>query len=71
MTNILTFSNTTFNIECIVVDGLPWFKGKQDAANTKNAIINHVREQDKKRMEEIGGPPNGPLDYNAKKHNVH
>ena len=71
MTDILTFSNTSFNIECIVVDGLPWFKGKQVAtilgyANTKNAIINNVREQDKKRMEEIGGPPNGPLDYNAK-----
>ena len=31
MTDILTFSNTTFNIKCLVVDGVPWFKGKQVA----------------------------------------
>ena len=71
MSGIMSFSNAAFSIDYILVDGVPWFKGKEVAtllgyANTKNAIINNVRDQDKRKMEEIGGPPNGPLDYNAK-----
>ena len=61
MSKIVNFSNADFSIECIMVDDMPWFKGKEVAtilgyANTKNAIINNVREQDKRKMEEIGGP---------------
>ena len=54
MSKIVTFSNAAFNIECIVVDDMPWFKGREVAtilnyANTKQAIINNVSNDDKKK----------------------
>ena len=67
----MSFSNAAFSIDYILVDGVPWFKGKEVAtllgyANTKNAIINNVRDQDKRKMEELQGSAKGPLDYNAR-----
>jgi prophage antirepressor-like protein len=71
MTDILTFSNTTFNIECLVVDGVPWFKGKQVATilgyvNTRKAILDHVDEDEKINLEELRRHESLPLDHNAK-----
>ena len=65
MSGIMSFSNAAFSIDYILVDGVPWFKGKEVAtllgyANTKNAIINNVRDQDKRKMEELRGPPKDP-----------
>ena len=66
MTDILTFSNAAFNIECIVVDGLPWFKGKQVAtilgyANTMQAIRTHVEEDDRRKLDELDQLSNSSL----------
>ena len=47
-------------IACVVVDGNPWFRGKDiatllDYADTKKAIAKHVSEDDRKKMEELMG----------------
>ena len=68
MNKIVNFSNAAFNIECIVVDDMPWFKGREVAtilnyANTKQAIINNVSNDDKKTLEELGGLFDRPLPY--------
>ena len=60
MNNIVNFSNAAFNLECIVVDDMPWFKGREVAtilnyANTKQAIINNVSNDDKKNIGGAGG----------------
>jgi len=71
MSKIVNFSNAAFNIECIVVDDMPWFKGREVAtilnyANTKQAIINNVSNDDKKTLEELGGLFDRPLPYYRK-----
>ena len=71
MTDIKTFTNAAFSIQYILVDDIPWFRGKEIATilgytNTKKAIIDHVDEEDKKKMDEVGGNKTLPLDYNAK-----
>ena len=58
MSDIKTFSNAAFSIECIMVDGVPWFKGKEVAtllgyANTMQAIRTHVEERDRKKLDEL------------------
>jgi len=68
MNKIVNFSNAAFNIECIVIDDMPWFKGREVAtilnyANTKQAIINNVSNDDKKTLEELGGLFDRPLPY--------
>ena len=65
MTQIETFQNSSFTVECICVKGEPWFRGKDVAtilgyANTKKAIIMHVHSDYKKKLEELGGPILGP-----------
>ena len=72
MTQIQTFQNSTYKIECVFVDDNPWFRGKDVAtvlgyANTTKAIINNVDEDDKKKMEELGNPSEGLPDANARK----
>ena len=71
MTQIQTFQNSSFQIGCVCVDGNPWFRGKDVATilgynNTKQAIIKNVDVDDKKKMEELGGLSERPLDANAK-----
>ena len=60
MTQIQTFQNSSFKIECVCVDGNPWFRGKDVATtlgynNTKQSIRVNVEDDDKKKMEELGG----------------
>jgi prophage antirepressor-like protein len=68
MSKIVNFSNAAFSVECIVVDDMPWFKGREVATilnyvNTKQAIINNVSNDDKKTLEELGGLFDRPLPY--------
>ena len=72
MTQIQTFQNASFKVQCVCVSGEPWFRGRDVAtvlgyANTTKAIINNVEEDDKKKMEELGNPCEGLLDANARK----
>ena len=68
MTQIETFQNSSFKVECICVKGEPWFKGKDVAmilgyANTAKAILNNVDDDDKKKLEEVSkGLSDSPLD---------
>jgi len=57
-----------FELQYVLVDSEPWFKGKVVAnalgyVNTKLAIIDHVEISDKKKMEELMGISQIPLDY--------
>ena len=68
MTKIQTFKFNNREMECHVIDGQPWFRGKDIAtileyANTVKAISNNVHEDDRKKLEEF----NLPLD-NTKRH---
>ena len=68
MNKIVNFSNASFNMECMLVDDTPWFKGREVAtilgyANTKQAIIHNVDDDDKKRLDELMGLSDIPLDY--------
>ena len=51
--NVQVFSNPVFgNIRTMMIDGAPWFVGKEVAdilgyANTQKAIRDHVDEEDK------------------------
>ena len=72
MTQIQTFENSSFKVQCVCVSGEPWFRGRDVAtvlgyANTTKAIINNVEEDDKKKMEELGNPCEGLPDANARK----
>jgi len=60
-------------IETLKIDNNIWFKGKSIAlvlgyANTKQAIIQHVEEEDKSNLESLnlGGLKNRPLSHNEK-----
>ncbi len=58
MTQLKTFQNSSFTVQCICVDGNPWFKGKDIATmlgykNTKQALIVNVDDDDKKTIEEV------------------
>ncbi len=72
MTQIQTFKNSGFEIECVCVSGDPWFKGKDVATvlgytNTKQALAVNVDDDDKKKLEEFSkGLPDRPLPGNAK-----
>ena len=59
MTQIQTFENSSFKVQCVCVSGEPWFKGKEVATilgykNTMQAIRVNVDDDDKKKMEELG-----------------
>ena len=60
MTTIQTFQNSSFKVQCFCVDGAPWFKGLDIATvlgytNSRKAIIDHVDEDDKRKLEELQG----------------
>ena len=70
MTEIVEFSFNNKAIACIVVNGDPWFKGKDiatllDYADTKKAIAKNVSEDDRKTMEDLMGDWGSPLDIVA------
>ena len=60
MTAIQTFQNSSFKVQCFCIGGEPWFKGLDIATvlgytNSRKAIIDHVDEDDKKKLEELQG----------------
>jgi hypothetical protein len=66
-----TFQNANFKVQCICVESLPWFRGKDVAtilgySDTSQAIRVNVDSDDKKKMRELGPVSNTPLDANAK-----
>ena len=72
MTQIQTFENSSFKVQCVCVSGEPWFKGKEVATilgykNTMQAIRVNVDDDDKKKMEELGKLSDSSLDANAKR----
>ena len=71
MTQIQTFQNSSFKVQCVCVSGEPWFRGKDVATilgytNTMQAIRVNVDDDDKKKMEELGKLSDSSLDANAK-----
>jgi len=72
MTQIQTFQNSSFKVQCVCVSGEPWFRGRDVATvlgytNSRKAIIDHVDEDDKKNLEELqGGNETLRLDSNEK-----
>ena len=65
MTQIQTFQNSSFNVQCVCVNGDPWFRGKDVAtmlgyADTKKAIANNVDPDYKKRLEALRGEREPP-----------
>ena len=60
MAQIQTFEHCSFKIECIRTDGNPWFQGLDVASvlgytNSRKAIIDHVDDDDKHKLEELMG----------------
>ena len=62
MTQIQTFQppNSNSKIQGICINGDPWFRGRDVAtvlgyANTVKAISNNVDDDDKKKLNELGG----------------
>lgn len=58
MTQIQTFQNSSFKVECVCVSGDPWFRGKDVATilgykNTMQAVIVNVDEDDRNKIEEL------------------
>ena len=54
MTDIKTFSTSDYNIECVMVNSDPWFRGRDVAASLgykdrDQAIRDHVDDDDKLR----------------------
>ena len=72
MSEIVEFKFNNNAIACVIVDGNPWFRGKDiatqlDYANTQKAIANNVSEDDRRKMGELMLVQETTLDYyNAK-----
>ena len=71
MSEIVEFKFNNNAIACVVVNGNPWFRGKDIAtllgyADTWQAIAKHVSEDDRNKMEDLRGVWETPLDHNAK-----
>ena len=66
MSELIQFNFNNRSISCIIVDGNPWFKAKEVATilgyvNTKKAIIDHVDDEDKTKMDALMGDRETPL----------
>jgi prophage antirepressor-like protein len=64
-------TGTDFQMQYVMVDGDPWFRGREVGellgyTNTKKAIIDHVRDKYKRKLEELRGNETLPLDYNTR-----
>ena len=58
MTQIETFSNSSFSVQCMCVDGNPWFRGNDVAkvlgySRPRDAIKDHVPDTNKKTLENL------------------
>ena len=82
MSDIVEFKFNNNAIACVVVNGNPWFRGKDIAttlgyANTKQAIIRNVDDDDKQTYEQllgtlqVRGLSDRPLDTNERKRDIH
>ena len=65
MTQIQTFQNSSFKVQCVCVSGEPWFRGKDVAtilgyADTKKAIANNIDADYKKNWKNYGGSVSPP-----------
>ncbi|MFM7987950.1 MAG: Bro-N domain-containing protein [Candidatus Fonsibacter sp.] len=66
MSEAVEFKFNNNAIACVVVNGNPWFRGKDiatllDYADTKKAIAKHVSEDDHSSLEELMGDRGPPL----------
>ena len=55
------------NVECVVADGMQWFRGKDVAialgyTNTTQAVQIHVEAEDKHELKQLGHLDSIPLD---------
>ena len=75
MTQIETFSNSSFSVQCMCVDGNPWFRGNDVAkvlgySRARDAIKDHVPDKNKSTLENLmlaSGSAKTPLpDHNDK-----
>ena len=69
---IVTLAKTgsDFQMQYVVVDGEPWFKGKTVAnvlgyIDTKQAISHNVDSDDRKKLNELMGVWATPMDYHT------
>ncbi len=58
MAAIQTFQNSSFKVQCVCVDGNPWFRGKDVAtvlgyADTKKAIAKNVDDDDRQTLSDL------------------
>ena len=58
MTQIQTFQNASFKVQCVCVSGEPWFRGLDIATvlgyvNSRKAIGDHVDDDDKMKIGEV------------------
>ena len=58
MSEIVEFNFNNNAIACVVINGNPWFRGKDIATSlgyvdTKQAIAQNVSEDDRKKIEEL------------------
>ncbi len=76
---VMKFHNDSFNLEYVMVDGNPWFKGKEAALmigyqDTVKAVRIHVDDEGKIKFENLlktrcvsmGQEEKAPLDWNDK-----
>ena len=70
---ITTFAQagSDFQIQYVMVDGAPWFRGKEVAqalryTNANKAMIDHVRDKHKQKLENLRGNETLALDYNTR-----
>ena len=75
MTAVQTFQNSSFAVQCVCVDGDPWFRGNEVAkilgySRPRDAIKDHVPDKYKSTLENLmlaSGSAKTPLpDHNDK-----
>ena len=55
---VMKFNNDSFSLEYVMVDGNPWFKGKEVALmlkyqSTDQAVRIHVDDEDKIKLDDL------------------
>ncbi len=75
MTELQTFQFTSLKVQCVIIDGNPWFRGNDVAtilgyARPRDAIRDHVPEKCKSTLGNLmpasGSARSPPPDHNAK-----
>ena len=68
MSEIVEFKFNNNAIACVIVDGNPWFRGKDIATllgyvDTKQAVAKNVSDDDRMKMEELMGVQETTIGY--------